>query len=358
MSFDTSSLVRRPISAESSELVALRRSGQLGDAGGLSPAWVRLASIGLAVVGLLGGLIGLVGALGGDDPWYFRLITFALQVVLPVVAFGMVGPMLLRRMAVGRSWQQLALFARDNGLSFRRRSPSPQYPGIRFAGQDAACIDHVWAAQGTFADAGTLNWGTIDLQQKYHTRRTRYLAFRLARPVPHLLLDARGHDHGLESVAHRMARTQRLPIGGQIEQRFDVFAPRGYGADAYQLLAPDVLELLLAEPAGRDYELVDNWLFVYSNELDPARPETWQEVERLTEGLVARLNRGAGRYRDARQGAVEMAAPGASSIAAQGERLRRRMSPVTKAVIVLVAVVLVPNLAIWGYALFQLLTGQ
>jgi hypothetical protein len=91
-------------------------------------------------------------------------------------------------------WALLARFADANGLRFGIRSADPHYPGLLFnKGHSRASTLHLFSPTGALTDVGGYKY-TTGSGKNSTTHHWHFAAFRLPRPVPHLLLDATAND--------------------------------------------------------------------------------------------------------------------------------------------------------------------
>ena len=77
-----------------------------------------------------------------------------------------------------------------------------------------------------------------------------YVAIGLDRRLPHLLLDAKANDRSVFGIRTSnlpvdLARDQRLPLGGEFDDKFTLYAPSDYGRDAFLIFAPDLMALFI-----------------------------------------------------------------------------------------------------------------
>lgn len=330
--FDTSPLERQPTAEERRELSRREAAGEFGR--GMQPALVRVLMAVAAVcfvVTLMAGLgtfwWNLGRGLGGTRPPAAVPVLlggwFALMVVMLVVVMA-------RSARQHLAWRRLALFALANQMSFARRTNQVDYPGLVFSrGHDRRRLNHVHRGHGLFADAGEFvhEVGSDDQERAVSTN---YAAYRLPRPVPHLVIDSRANNLGpFTGLGATLRADQRLSLGGAFDEHHALYAPEGYGPDAYQLFSTDVLEALASRPLDFDVELTDRWVLCFGGrELSAREPATWQRLADFEARVVAPLARNAERYADRSVAApVTLTAP-PPPVAEAGQRLRRRLSPV------------------------------
>ena len=88
--------------------------------------------------------------------------------------------------------------------------------------------------------------------------------------------------------------------GGPFDSHYQLYAPDGYGRDAFQLLPPHVMEALLNTRVVYDIEMVDDWLFCYTGSAqDLTNPATWRLLETIANGVLV-AHPVVGRYSDPR----------------------------------------------------------
>lgn len=230
----------------------------------------------------------------------------------------------------------LQTFAATNGWSYEPTADPPALLGDLWENVTAGTVhDRVW---GEGWEAGRIAGGSRTAERVRRsgnvTITTRvsvtvpvtsidlgYLAIRLPRPLPHLVLDARGNDGILSSLPHRPRRTQRLSLEGDFDTHFHLFVPKGYERDALYIFTPDLMALLIDETGDLDVEIRDDMLIVYRpGGFDLQDPATWERFARIRATVGAKTWTQTGGYRDDR------AAPGLSaSVGPDGRRLKRAL---------------------------------
>ena len=130
------------------------------------------------------------------------------------------------------------------------------------------------------------------------------------------------------NLPETFASSQRISLGEPFDSHYQLYAPEGYGRDAFQLLPPNVMEALLNAPAVYDIEMVDDWLFCYTqSQQDLTNPATWRLLETIANGVLGSLTPVVNRYSDSRLPGQETApaayGPGTPApVAPLGRRLR------------------------------------
>ena len=328
--FNTDSLVMPLTPQELQILKQRRRNGDFGPH--RSSAWLLVLILLIFVVAFSAIIINLLTATGSrftGPPKHFLPLAIASCIVL-VVAI----PSFIRNLSKARrrrmDWALLARFADANGMRFGIRSADPNYPGLLFnKGHSRASTLHLFSPTGVLADAGCYEY-TTGSGKESTTYRWRFAAFRLPHPVPHLLLDAKANN-GVwgTNLPETFASSQRISLGEPFDSHYQLYAPEGYGRDAFYLLPPNVMEALLNTRVVYDIEMVDDWLFCYTqSQQDLTNPATWRLLETIANGVLGSIAPVVGRYSDPRALAGTAGntgyGPGTPvQVAPQGKRLRR-----------------------------------
>ena len=330
MRFNTDSLVMPLTPQELQILKQRRRNGEFGPH--RSSAWLLVLILLIFVVAFSAIIINLLTATGSrftGPPKHFLPLAIASCIVL-VVAI----PSFIRNLSKARrrrmDWALLARFADANGMRFGIRSADPNYPGLLFnKGHSRASTLHLFSPTGVLADAGCYEY-TTGSGKESTTYRWRFAAFRLPHPVPHLLLDAKANNGRWgTNLPETFASSQRISLGEPFDSHYQLYAPEGYGRDAFYLLPPNVMEALLNTRVVYDIEMVDDWLFCYTqSQQDLTNPATWRLLETIANGVLGSLAPVVGRYSDSRAlaGAAGNTGYGPGTpvqVAPQAKRLRR-----------------------------------
>ena len=305
-----------------------RRRGEFGSRGSL--AWLPVLIFVVISVAVAASFLITTSNLHFTDTsgrlLHFKLAFYAVPVVVVFIS----AAALLRSRRRRKDWALLARFADANGMRLGIRSANPNYPGLLFGkGRSRASTHHLFSPTGVLADAGGYEY-TTGSGDNSTTHRWCFAAFRLPHPVPHLLLDAKANNMWkLTNLPKAFASSQRIRLGEPFDSHYQLYAPEGYGRDAFQLLPPNVMEALLNTRVVYDIEMVDDWLFCYTqSQQDLTNPATWRLLETIANGVLGSLTPVVGRYSDSRAlaGAAGNTGYGPGTpvqVAPQGKRLRR-----------------------------------
>lgn len=227
----------------------------IGIAGAFGAGFMNLADATFAQVGKsASGPLWTIG-------WIASIVAILVGVVPLVVLVARVIVARRRPTDPGR----LAAFARVNLLSYEPQSAVPRYPGAIFsAGTSREAFDRLTSTEGRTVEIGNVAY-LIPAGRSTTTRTWGYIAIRLDRSLPHILLESTAYGQNTAgALPIAVDRTQRLNLEGDFDRFFTLYCPDGFQTDALYLLAPDLMALLVDHVADFDVEIVDDWLFVYS----------------------------------------------------------------------------------------------
>ena len=217
-------------------------------------------------------------------------------------------------------------FAAANGLTYTSRAPHPTLGGAVFEYlQDSTATDvfmsdavQVGTITGRVGGAQTTQSGNWTVTTSFDTSSVKsygYLAIRLERAVPQLVLDSKRNG---SSIPMMIGGSQKLKLEGDFNKFFTLYAPRGYERDALYIMTPDLMALLIDETGDFDVEVVDDMLFVYSTTpFDAASAAVWQRLGRIVDVVGAKAISQTDYYADDR-----VADRDANRVADDGRRLR------------------------------------
>jgi hypothetical protein len=257
--------------------------------------------------------------------------TSILSLIFPLVFVGLIAFLIyvivrsvIRGGGQWERWYRLDRFAAANNLVFSRFDPNPQYPGSIFGiGDTKLAVDHLRSATDRFLDYGNYRYSTGSGKNR-STRTWGFLALQMDRALPNMVLDSRANNgvFGGTNLPAVFAKNQVLHLEGDFDRYFTLYCPKEYEADALYIFTPDLMALLIDEAAPFDVEIVDKWMFVYSNTaFDMRQPALHQRLFRIVDTVGARTLSQTDRYTDDR---VQDFA--ANIVAPQGQRLKRGIS--------------------------------
>ncbi|MDR6143369.1 putative RDD family membrane protein YckC [Microbacterium foliorum] len=291
----------------------LRARGSSGTNGSSIIAIVVIALMAIIVVPVVfTTIVGMVSTPGGSGFAIVPLVIFgAVAVVIAIGSF--VG---WRRARVTR--YRLHRFAQANGMSYEGRVTAPALPGMIFSlGGSRMSTDLVRGTTPRFVEFGNYQY-TVKRGKSSTTYRWGYVAVKLDVPLPNIVLDAKGNNGFGSNLPASFQKEQRLSLEGDFDEYFTLYCPEGYERDALYLFSPDIMARFIDNAAELDVEIVDDWMFLYTQRrvstLDPA---TWAWLFGAVGALITKLDQWE-RWRDERlllenQTAAASASPAASA---------------------------------------------
>ena len=195
---------------------------------------------------------------------------------------------------------RLDRFAHANGMSYEARVADPPLPGMIFSlGRSRLATDLVRGSTPRFVEFGNYQY-TVQSGKNSTTYRWGYVAVKLDAPLPNIVLDATGNNGFGSNLPASFQKEQRLSLEGDFDQHFTLYCPAGYERDALYLFTPDIMARFIDNAAQLDVEIVDDWLFLYTQRkvstLDPA---TWAWLFGAVGALLTKFDQWA-RWRDER----------------------------------------------------------
>ncbi|WP_460783355.1 hypothetical protein [Microbacterium tumbae] len=303
-------------------------------------AVIAIVAVVLAAVVLLPMMlmIGIGVATQGFPP--AAILPFLL-ILATVVIGGAFGVAAWRRNRVKR--YRLSRFAVANGMTYEDRIDAPGLPGMIFGiGSGRQSRELVRGHSPRFVEFGNYQY-TVKSGKNSTTYRWGYVAVKLDVPLPNIVLDATGNNSVFGSnLPASFRKDQRLSLEGDFDRYFTLYCPEGYERDALYLFTPDIMARFVDNAAQLDVEIVDDWLFLYTQrEASTLDPATWAWLFGAVGALIAKFDQWA-RWRDERliaERGPDAAAPAPSSalpfaapagllapppgVAREGRRLRR-----------------------------------
>lgn len=215
-------------------------------------------------------------------------------------------------------------FAAARSATYTGVIAAPPYPGMIFGiGTSRSAFDSVRANAGRPLEIANYRY-TVKQGKNSTTYRWGYVALRLDRRLPHMVLDATSNNLLFGSnLPSRFGKDAVLSLEGDFDRYFTLYCPPEYGRDALYVFTPDLMALLVDESSAFDVEIVDDWMFVYSTKpFDLLQPSVWQRLDRIVQTVGSKALDQTRLYADER-----VADRSLNIIAPQGRRIRRGVTP-------------------------------
>jgi hypothetical protein len=223
-------------------------------------------------------------------------------------------------------------FAHVNGFDFEPRREEPGYPGMIFGrGSSRHTRMSIRAEAGRALEIANYYYTTGSGKSR-QTHDWGFLAMRLDRTLPHMVLDAKSNNSFLgTNLPSALARDQALSLEGDFDDHFTLYCPRQYERDALYVFTPDLMALLIDNARAYDVEIVDDWMLVYSpTPFDMTDATLLRRLFRIVDTVGSKTLRQTTRYADERVGDRS-----SNVVAPQGRRLRTGV-PVLGVVVIVV----------------------
>lgn len=261
------------------------------------PSFFVFAVIGLcAAVFTLTPLIGIAATEGVQaalTPFFIVLIVVSAVIAFVVIAIRV----------QTEKFAKLHKFAVENNLTFRTNIPDPVYAGMPFDEGHSRRIDEAFF----FPDGGEIgNYEYTTGSGKHQTTHYwGYIRIKLNRKLPNMVLDAKKNNilGRFSTLPDSFNRSQTLPLEGDFNNYFTLYAPKEYERDALYVFTPDVMAALVDSGQSYDMEVVDDNLMIY--QLGKIQLDSQSELEKLTaiiDHIGSELRDQSHRYADERVG--------------------------------------------------------
>lgn len=231
-------------------------------------------------------------------------------------------------------------FASDNGLEFSPESTARDFHGLVWDEGTTYRLEHLWPAEVKGARPDGPDYGTVgraDRNGAIHSTGTGYLAIRLDRKLPHIVLQRR------RGAMFYAGDGPELALEGDFGKHFELHVPDGYERDGLYVLTPDVMRVLIDEAADQRVEIVDDWLFVFGDRVDVTDPAVHARMHRIYAAIAAEIRPQTDAYRDERVPRDAAQPLAVDRVARRGRRLPRAVW--IPGVLIAVAIA---TLLLWG----------
>lgn len=197
---------------------------------------------------------------------------------------------------------RMTKFATRNGLLYSTTAFTSPYPGAIFStGNSRQVYERLWRTESPSLDIGNYRYTTGSGKNK-STHLWHYLALRLPRRLPHMMLDAKGNNSIFGSnLPVSFGKNQRLSLEGDFDKYFTLYCPREYETDALYVFTPDLMALLIDDAANLDVEIIDDWMLVYSKtKLDFTDAAALRRLFTIVDTVGTKTAKRSSRYADDR----------------------------------------------------------
>ncbi|MBG6239788.1 hypothetical protein IWX78_002778 [Mycetocola sp. CAN_C7] len=294
---------------------------------------VVLVVFGVIAFSVFGSSFSTIASLLGNGVGAGGVFSFVVPIVLGASAAVVAVSAWRGWSGTAATWEKrlrLREFAAARNATYTGHIAAPAYAGMIFdIGTSRSSIDSVRADGNRPLEIANYRY-TVKRGKSSTVYRWGYIALRLDRRLPHMVLDATSNNLFGSNLPQRFGADSALSLEGDFDNYFTLYAPPEYGRDALYVFTPDLMALLIDESSAFDVEIVDDWMFVYSTKpFDLVQPAVWQRLDRIVETVGAKTLSQTDRYADDRVGD-----PRLNVVAPQGRRMKSSLGPVAVLVIV------------------------
>lgn len=239
----------------------------------------------------------------GRTDW--ALVVFGSLLTVLFLGFALLLMLVAKNELFGKNewkrWMRLEKFAAANDLGYERNVAHPGFAGTIFQqGQELQILEHIYAPHTYNPDIGNYRYFTGSGKGRA-AHDWGFVAVRLARRLPHIVLDATANNVLRSNLPSTFTRDQRLSLEGDFDKYFTLYCPAAYERDALYIITPDLMALLIDRVHTFDVEIVDDWLFLYSSRpLDLIDPAVIARLHRITENIGGKMRDTSALYADVR----------------------------------------------------------
>lgn len=237
------------------------------------------------------------------------LLRDGVGLILAAMGLGLLTLLGVVTFSQARQIVRAARFAAAAGFNLHSAVRDPSLPGLIFRVGDERIMRR-WLQRGPL-ELGEYECTTGSGRSRT-TRRYGFVAYRLARRLPNMLLDAKVNNAlGLTNLPEMYDSSQQLSLGVEADQHFNFYCPVGYQQDALYVFSPDVIAAVIDHGKIYDIELVDDTVYFYRTAgLDWSAAGMRQTLADV-EAIITELGASTDHYADANIGnrAANVVAP-------------------------------------------------
>ncbi|MCL2869678.1 hypothetical protein FWF48_02620 [Candidatus Saccharibacteria bacterium] len=242
-----------------------------------------------------------------------------------VIIFAIIAAFIVYK-ALGRNFFTVAaqryLFAQTNQLPYLPLCDTRTFPGLLFKISDTGQLANLISLNDTTKIA---NYYWIEgYRANAHKLGISFIQFQLPRNYPHVIINSNRNSDDISGISifnrvrdSNIFGTQVKPIEleGNFGSFFKVYTPDETQIDVRELLTPDIMSIMMDVGTVYNFELIDNYLYVYGQADLFKQPATFTTFLKNTTTIFNTLGNNLSRYQDSR------ANDAASNIAPADQRI-------------------------------------
>ena len=267
---------------------------------GRHPEVVRANAFGMHLAQLVIGIIAtffvgmlalsILSSIVSGDGWTGQaVLAGSVALFFAILLFGISAIERTTQQTQAKLYIRLERFATLNNMDYTPKIEQPGHTGILFlqeakrtkqelsslftAGVSADVVTNVFQSKdgiqfeigsyAAFESGGHLTLTSKSINASPYT----YICIRLAKRVPHILLDNKANNVGFmkkySNTASIFSKDQILSLEGDFNNYFTLYAPKEYEQDALYIFTPDLMTLLIDKVKDADVELIGDQLYIY-----------------------------------------------------------------------------------------------
>lgn len=225
--------------------------------------YVIMASALLAIAGIAS-VVGFLDPSTVAEYWIFTSLWGLMSIVVFIAAYRMIFRYKISR----RIWE----FANDNNWGYTLQAEQIEADGFAFSLGHSRRLTDVIAAtvQGVPIEVGSMRY-KVGCGRSQCSNMWTYVAVRLPRKLPHILLDARLNEGELfgqpvSDLSDVFHKSQTLSLEGDFNKHFTLYAAKGNEQDALYILSPNVMAFLIDTCTDYDIEFIGDTVYLYTRD--------------------------------------------------------------------------------------------
>lgn len=212
-------------------------------------------------------------------------------------------------------------FASINHMGFVSDGEITYKPGIIFNSGNPTTVTSAYIASNrSFSEIGNITYvvGSGKNRREYDFG---YIEIKLPKRLPNIVLDStKNNQLGiLSNLPNFVPGGQKLELEGDFNNYFTVHVPEGYERDALEIFTPEVMQLLVDNLHNFDCEIIDDSLYLYSNDTFSLwEADELRQLINIADVVNAKFDTKVAKYADYRIGDQSI-----NVVAKSGQRLKQ-----------------------------------
>lgn len=158
------------------------------------------------------------------------------------------------------------------------------------------------------------------------THNVHVASWKLSRPLPHLLFDAKKNNFWrMSNIASGLDSSQKISLESTFDDHFILYSPETYDIDTLSFITPEVMEYMINKMHNYDIEVIDGEILIYGS--NHIKPKDFWDLYSILHGFAAHLEDNIDSYRDQRSTQMASTGDARNTIAKKGLRLKRSVWP-------------------------------